>query len=183
MPDIDYDALRTALLDATRQALIHMIALTGDDHLYAFGLYVHDEMTYAVPTSNTEEGLLERAKQYAQNKGGSIEYYAKRLRWLPADWQYHCEGANFFSEVETILLGGWREDFSFFDPDRTKISAICMDALRACRAMLDREGQGQSMLINLFYIDISAIKRLQLAEQLNPTHLYAQYKHDLETWV
>ena len=57
MPDIDYEALSNALLDATQQALVHMIALTADEHLYAFGLYVHDEMQYSIPTSNTEEAL------------------------------------------------------------------------------------------------------------------------------
>jgi hypothetical protein len=180
MPDIDYAALNKALLDATQQALAHMLTITTDEHLYAFGLYVHDEMNHISPTSNTKEGLLASANHYAQQDGGSIEYWAKRLRWSPADWKYHCEGLHFFSEVETLLLAGWRDDFSFFDPDPARISAICLNVLQTCREMLTRNGQGQSMLLNLFYIDASNTKTLQLAEQLNPAAIYDQYTHDLE---
>jgi len=185
MPDIDYDALSKALLDATQRTLAHMIDLTAGEQLYAFGLYVHDEMSGVYPTSNTEEGLLARAKDYLDRdkEERSIEYWARQLRWLPADWKYHGEGLPFFSEVERIMLAGWREDFSFFDSDPARIGAICIDVLQQCREMLTRNGQGQSLLINLFYIDTSIAKKLQLAEQLNPADLYAQYKHDLETWA
>jgi hypothetical protein len=82
---IDYNHLREQLQLSLNAYYETVLSSITHEPIYAVGLYTGGELSYLVPTANTELALLE--------KGNAA-------RWSPPDWKYHLIGEQTFSEAE-----------------------------------------------------------------------------------
>jgi hypothetical protein len=181
----DFDRVRfTALMrTATEQAFRDLQRQIGNERLYTFGLYTNGEGTYALPTANTEEALVRKARAEAAIHGQMIELYQESLRWSPCDWEYHEVGGDTaFTAVDTFLETGWTDDYTSFHYDADTIYACCLDVLSQLRhdGLFTTQQAERPIVLNLFMGDQSDEKRLEWASLLNGPDCCAQLQHEFE---
>lgn len=83
---------RERLTDALVQAAREIVSKVAGERLYAFALYTsgQDDFQYVSASANTEEGLREKAGEYAsKHPDYSGEPGIRKLRWSAPDWKYH----------------------------------------------------------------------------------------------
>ena len=109
MPILDFVTFEKELYKASCQAIDAIRKDSQNKHLYSFALVTTGLFGYIFPNANTEEWLLEEAKQYilkAQHHtfNGQIEMAVKYGRWEPtAYWRFFQKHYDCFEKVNSIL--------------------------------------------------------------------------------
>jgi Domain of unknown function (DUF4303) len=116
--EIDYDYIKSELAKAINCFFKKLSPEVDLRKVYAFGLYISEELNYVSPTANIFSD-------------GSEEI----SRWSPPDWKYHLFSQDCFHLVEKEILKGWDEDFSQFKIDSAKLIDIYLEVLTNTREM------------------------------------------------
>src|SRR5438093_5256047 len=172
--------LRTAITEAARQAFTELRHAHPKETFYSFALYTSEEASYIVPTANTEEGLVSRARHYAAKDKKGLKEHMRLLRWSPADWAYHCTGEQHFQKAQQILDA--RPSFNDLDEDDfEKEVELRLETFIGGLKALDDEGffgrgkarQGVTLLIAMGDQETKLL--LRCAKQLNPAKVYVEF--------
>ena len=174
---LDRASLFSSVLEATSRAFEKLREQAVNETIYVFGLYTLDTGQYVIPTGNTEEGLNRIASAAANRRGTSNELESRLLRWSPCDWEHHGLGTAFFSESQSILDGGWDNDFSEYAYRSPEIVDVYLSVLLELRnsGKVDPE-----TLLMLLMGDQSDESRLNYARSLNPLSAFDRLKLELK---
>lgn len=94
--------LRKRIAIATRQAFVEAKSSHGHEALYAFALYTLDDAVVVNPSLNTELAY-QRNSSRPQSHTRSEEDRLGNERWSPYEWEYECEGLEFFRPVNEMI--------------------------------------------------------------------------------
>ena len=131
---LDFDDLRSDLVEASRAAIDELRAAHPDEHFYAFALFTDDGVAGISPAANTEEGLAGKIASYKFKKRRDINY----LRWSTGEWVYEAFGWEHFKESHHAIMAVEHpeDDEDAFPRFRQRILDLMIDVLAA----LDAEG-------------------------------------------
>ena len=167
--NFDYSQLKQAVILATTNAFTQIQALTQNQQLYVFGLYVCREGTSIAPAANTEADLLQVAQAYACRYNKSVSLYQQALRWSPWDWSHYLSGQDFYQAVEALLESTWSEADYQYLLEADRVFQLCREVL----VEMDLQGifgSGQAreqMVVGLFKYDQTQADLLEQARYLN----------------
>jgi hypothetical protein len=113
MPEIDWEAVRSTLVEAVRNAFGRIGEQKSGERFYAFALCSDEEAEGVCGSANTEEGFQARLKRNETYRKGIEERIAKHgmtwadytnyFRWNLPEWAYHNTGSGDFRALDPLI--------------------------------------------------------------------------------
>lgn len=163
MPDIDYSLLERELKHALHNTLGQLFQEVQKSDLFALGLYVNQEFSYAIFTA----GLLS-------------DFDDPEPKWLPADWSKHLFGREYFQAVEQVLSQGWSEDYADYTIDKDRALAIYIRVLSELRREYFAD---TSVFVGLFMAGGWDSLIFEEFHTVNPETVVQQFNHAYQKYL
>ncbi len=103
--NLDYDKLRTAILDAARLSFTNLLEAHPDEQFYAFSLYTDDDVTSVYSSANSEEEYQQAIIKFKEafDEDEMEKADLNSLRWAYVEWAYDCFGKVYFEDLNNLL--------------------------------------------------------------------------------
>ena len=175
---IDFQALKSQLMQATQAAFIEVLAQHRAEGIYSFALYSDEGAMTVCPATNTLAHLATQAPDDLP--------YAK---FEPAEWRYENVGAAAQFDAICAQLRAQALDEALtdeaFEQFRQQLYATCvavLDELRQQSFFNQAAGREVFLLFRVSDSDPSVEELTQLVRQLNPNAYGDEYLAWLHTW-
>ncbi|WP_049973835.1 DUF4303 domain-containing protein [Azospirillum sp. B4] len=108
---MDWTALKTRIVNATRKAVSDLRLAHGTDTVYAYALYTDSGAMTVVLSANSVQGFDAAVSSQGDRSPATLAYY----KWATAEWAYEGWGGPEFKDICTDLrTSPDRRDFSKF---------------------------------------------------------------------
>lgn len=141
MLDFDFVRLKSILVSASRNAFKDLRNKHNAESIYCMGFFTSSQFISLLPVALTEDGLGLVSQNYLANPDFANESDAKlrlTLRWSPTDSPFLGEGAEYFTNVNVLMLefsealrsididSGWSEFNAFINRIEESICEVLM---------------------------------------------------------
>ena len=184
--EVDPGRLKPLLTSAVFHAVTELRRTRPEEHFYAFALFTSGEVHSFNLSANSEEGLSRASESASSEDGTPVGLHRRSMRWMPANWAYHCIGKT-FKKANAVLPRPWpigggvvALDQAVAESDR--ILKAGAEVLKA----LDAEGifgigeDRDRVTISILMGDQSTKERLHFAALLNPRRIVVRFRKELE---
>ena len=188
---LEGDKLRVLLRNAIPKAFAELQQKLSGERIYGFSLCLEALGSFVGAYGNSEEGLNRivaeylTKQRYASKRGNLAEHLRHVLRWNCEDGWLALDDA--FTEASALLRSSFDADpdaFLEFGCDRL-VYLECLGALAEsdCMGIFGRDGERESVTLNLYLGDQSDEMLLGWANQVNSHGVYKRFESELAAAV
>lgn len=206
--DFDYKAFEEILYKASFETFTDIQAKHTDETFYNFSLYSTAQLTYIVPTCNSEEGLERTVQRYFNDyyhERGEKEEVVSKLRIAlrcstPADFAYHSPNeyntlydktdqllTDFHNKVEAteennMLFIGQEGRWEITSLLYSQLEVIILNVLSRLdsQQVFEKTNLRENVTLGLRFGDQSDLEIARYTSMLNPFDVYIKFMNELK---
>jgi len=117
MAIVDFELLRKRIASAACRAFSQVRAAHPEECFYAFALYTVGDAVFISPSASSEEAYARKRAKYAGREDFTEADLRGNFRWSPFEWEYECDGADFFNSASELINNHGTARYDRREPD------------------------------------------------------------------